>query len=521
MDGAGLIAMVELTVGRALGLSAERYPDRVALTCGEAAVTHGELNMLGNRLANGLLATGFAKGDRVGVILPNGLDYVVVAYAVAKTGIVMVPLNYRLRGKEIAYHLRDSGAKGLIYGTAFQAAVEEMRALMSGLLTVAAGEASPADVASLEELESAPAHDPPSTVSERDLFYLGYTSGTTGRPKGAMVTHRNRALAYHYWALEYGIRDQDVALHAGPFHHTAPFGFTLTQLWMGGRVVILPGFEALTALRTMATAGVTWGFMVPFMLNALLNLPTDEQERYQPLALRFLISAASPLPTATKEGLLTLFPDVGLHEFYGATEAGVVTNLRPEDQRRKIRCVGKPIFDTEVKVISPMGEEAKPGEIGELYVKGPTLFEGYFNAPDMTAAAIRDGWSTLGDLACLDDEGYVYIVDRVKDVIKSGGVNIFPTEIEEALMSHRAVYEAAVVGVPHERWGEAARAIVVLRPGETAEATEILRHCRSLLADYKVPKEVEFRDTLPRNPAGKVLKRVLREEFWRGHRIKV
>jgi acyl-CoA synthetase (AMP-forming)/AMP-acid ligase II len=336
-----------------------------------------------------------------------------------------------------------------------------------------------------------------------------------------MVTHRNRSLAYHYWALEYGIGKRDVALHAGPFHHTAPFGFTLTQLWMGGQVVILPGFDALDALRALAGAGITWSFMVPYMLNAILHLPAEEHRRHRPGALRFLISAASPLPTATKEGLLALFPETGLHEFYGATEAGVVTNLRPEDQRRKTRCVGKPIFDTEVKVVGPTGEETKLGEIGELYIKGPTLFDGYFNAPDMTAAASRDGWSTLGDLAYLDDEGYVYIVDRVKDVIKSGGVNIFPTEIEEALMRHPAVYEAAVVGVPDERWGEAARAVVILRPGEAPDAAGILRHCRECLADYKVPKAVEFREALPRNPAGKVLKRVLRDEFWRGRRVKV
>ncbi|HET8577229.1 MAG TPA: AMP-binding protein, partial [Methylomirabilota bacterium] len=232
--------MVELTVGRALRLAAERGPDHVAITCGTAALAHGELNALGNRLANGLLGAGFAKGDRLGIVLPNGLDYVVVGYALAKSGIVMVPLNYRLRGPEIVYHLRDSGARGLIFGSAFRDAVEEARAAVPGLLTIPSGDASPGDLASLADLESAPADEPPSVVSERDLFYLGYTSGTTGRPKGAMVTHRNRALAYHYWALEYGIGAHDVALHAGPFHHTAPFGFTLTQLWMGGQVVILP-----------------------------------------------------------------------------------------------------------------------------------------------------------------------------------------------------------------------------------------------------------------------------------------
>lgn len=514
--------MVELTVSRALRLTAERHPDRPAVTCGEASLTHGELNARGNRLANGLAAAGFGKGDRLGVVLPNGVDYVVVAYAVAKAGIVMVPLNYRLRGPELVYHLADADADGLIFGPSYRTAVDEAKANLPGLRTVAAGAAAPGDVASLAELELAPADEPAVSVSEEDLFYLGYTSGTTGRPKGAMITHRNRALAYHYWALEYGVDERDVALHAGPFHHTAPFGFTLMQLWMGGRVVILPAFDPRDALVTMARAGVTWTFMVPFMLNALLSLPAAELASHRPRALRFVISAASPLPTATKEGLLDTFPEVGVHEFYGATEAGVVTNLRPEEQRRKVRCVGKPILDTEVRVLTPAGEEAKPGEIGELHMKGPTLFAGYWNAPDMTAAAIRDdGWSTLGDLAYVDDEGYVYIVDRIKDVIKSGGVNIFPTEIEEALLSHPAVYEAAVVGAPDDRWGEAARAVVVLRPGAVAEAEEILRHCRGLLADYKVPKAVEFRDSLPRSPAGKILKRLLRDELWSGRRIKV
>lgn len=503
--------MIELTVGRALRLAAERNPGKVALVCGSRRLTHGELNGLGNRIANALLAAGFAKGDRVGVMLPNCPEYVAIAYAAAKSGLVMVPLNYRSLGREIAYHLEDAGARGLIFASAFRGAVEEAKEHMNGLRTIVVGDL----------VASGSSAEPAVAVSEHDLFYLGYTSGTTGRPKGAMITHRNRSLAYHYWALEYGIGPEDVSLHAGPFHHTAPFGFTLTQLYLGGSVAILPAFDPAEALKTVEAARVTWAFMVPYMYNALLAMSEADRSRHELASLRFFISAASPLPTATKEGLLRAFPSVGLHEFYGATEAGVVTNLRPEDQSRKVRCVGKPIFDMEVKVVTPEGVEAAPGEVGELYIKSPTLFEGYFGAPDKTAEVFQDGWCTLGDLARRDAEGYVYIVDRTKDVIKSGGVNVFPTEIEEVLLLHPAVFEAAVIGVPDDRWGEAVHAIVVRRPGAGVSDEELLAHCRQALAGYKVPKSIEFRDELPRNPAGKVLKRLLREEFWAGRSIKV
>lgn len=514
--------MIELTVGRSLRLAAERNPDRLALTCGPRRLTHGEVNALGNRIANGLLAAGFTKGDRIGVMLPNCPEYVAIAYAVAKSGLVMVPLNYRFVGREVAYHLGDAGAEGVIFAAAFREALEEARAHLGGLRSIVVGEALGQDLGALEDLvNSASADEPAAPVSEHDLFYLGYTSGTTGKPKGAMVTHRNRSLAYHYWALEYGIGRDDVALHAGPFHHTAPFGFTLTQLYLGGRVAILPAFDPAAALATVDAAQVSWTFMVPYMYNALLAMPAAERARYRLQSLRFFISAASPLPTATKEGLLQAFPHVGLHEFYGATEAGVVTNLRPDEQRRKVRCVGKAILDTEVKVLTAEGTEAAPGEVGELYIKSPTLFDGYFNAPDKTAEVFRDGWCTLGDLARRDGDGYVYIVDRVKDVIKSGGVNIFPTEIEEALCMHPAVFEAAVIGVPDDRWGEAVHAVVVAKAGTAVSEEELLGHCRGVLAGYKRPKSIEFRTELPRNPAGKVLKRSLREEFWRGLGVKV
>jgi len=206
-------------------------------------------------------------------------------------------------------------------------------------------------------------------------------------------------------------------------------------------------------------------------------------------------------------------PRVGLHEFYGATEAGIITNLRPEDQRRKTRCVGRPVLDSEVRILTEDGGPVEPGAVGDIWLRSPTLFEGYFNAPDKTQHAIRGGWVNIGDVGRIDEEGYLYIADRKKDVIKSGGVNIFPTEIEEVILSHPRVLSAAVIGIPDQRWGEAVHAVVVPRPGCEITAQELLTYCRRVLSGYKLPKSVEFRSSLPLSPAGKILKRQLRDEF--------
>ena len=514
--------MIELTVGRSLRLAAERAPQRPAVSCRGETLTHGQLNALGNRVANGLLGTGLRKGDRIGVMLPNSIDYVVVGYAIAKSGLVMVPLNYRFTGTDLSYHLRDAQASALLYASDFAAAAAQAKGELAGLRTFAAGAPREGDESTLRELiDGGSDAEPAVDVAESDPFYLGYTSGTTGRPKGAIVSHRNRKLAYHFWAIEYGIGMHDVSLHAGPFHHSAPFGFTLAQLCLGGRVAVLPAFDAAEAMRTMHRERVTWAFMVPYMYNAILRLQEEDLRAFSPASLRILISAASPLPTSLKDRLLQAFPHAGLHEFYGATEAGLITNLRPEDQSRKLRCVGQPVPNVEIRLLAPDGSPVGPGEVGEIFIRSPTLLDGYFGAPEKTAAAFRDGWCTLGDLGRRDAEGYLYIVDRVKDVIKSGGVNVFPAEIEDVLLMHPALQEAAVVGIPDDKWGEAVHAIVVPRPGAELKVEEVLAFCRQALAGYKIPKSLEVRAELPRSPAGKVLKRLLRDEFWEGRSIRV
>ncbi|MEK7946017.1 AMP-binding protein [Pigmentiphaga sp. YJ18] len=495
---------VPVTVQRALGLVARRHGARVAVRHGDATLTFAELDRRAAAIAQGLMAAGLARGDRVAVMLPNCADYIAIAAACAKGALCMVPVNYRYTGSELRRQVEDCGAKALVCDTRFDPQVADA-ALPGSVRTIRRGPELEAMIARASD-----AWVPPE-AREDDLFYLGYTSGTTGRPKGAMVTQRNRALAYLYWATEFGIGSGDVALHCGPFHHTAPFTFTLAQLAVGGSVVVLDSFDAVSAASVIARHGVTWSFMVPFMLERVLETTLDGGAAP---TLRMLISGASPLSTRTRTRVQERFPGVALHDFYGATEAGVVTNLRPEGQSARPRCVGLPIAGIEVQIRDERrGIVTEPGVVGDIWLRGPTLFAGYFMAPEKTAEVSDGQWCTLGDIGYLDEDGYLYLVDRRKDVIKSGGVNIYPIEIEEVLLREQDVRECAVVGVPDERWGEAATAFLVLK--DAADAAQVQRRvqelCKSLLADYKRPKAYRFLAALPRNANGKVLKRDLRE----------
>ena len=502
--------MVHVTVQRSLSLAARRNPSKTALRWRSGSMTFAQLDAASTALACGLRDFGLGRGSRLGILLANGPEYVLLALACAKAVICMVPVNYRFTEPETVRQLQDCQADALVYGAGFMAHAEAARTAL-GVRLISASIASPlATTVRLETLLAHGGNDPlPMHATEDDLFYLGYTSGTTGRPKGAMVTQRNRALAYHYWALEFGICADDVCLHCGPFHHTAPFTFTLTQLFMGGEVVILDAFDAAAALDAIVRHGVTWAFMVPFMLDRLLDLKPGGTTVGRPL--RMLISGASALPTRTKERILARFPGLMLHEFYGATEAGVITNLRGADQHRKTRCVGQPVADIEVEIRDAAGGRLPRGAIGDIWLRGPTLFSGYFAAPERTAEVCHSGWCTLGDVGRLDEEGYLYLVDRSKDVIKSGGVNIYPLEIEEVILRDEGVRECAVVGLPDDRWGEAVHAFVVLADRDGAVLKRVERLCNTHLAGYKRPKAIHPIAELPRNANGKVLKRELRD----------
>lgn len=503
--------MVPVTVQRALSLASRRHPAKTALRWATGSMTFAQIDQASTRLAHGLRAARLGRGARLGIMLPNGPEYVLLALACAKAVICMVPINYRFKAAEVVRQLEDCHADALVHGADFTTHAEAARAALGVDLISSGLREAPACTTRLEDLLAQGSDEAlPMDATEDDLFYLGYTSGTTGRPKGAMVTQRNRALAYHYWALEFGINEDDVCLHCGPFHHTAPFTFTLVQLFMGGEVVILDAFNADAAVDALERHGVTWSFMVPYMLDRLLDLEPDRTSTRQ--RLRMLISGASALPTRTKERVLSRFPGLSLHEFYGATEAGVITNLRGSDQRRKTRCVGQPVADIEVEIRDETGSRLPAGVIGDIWLRGPTLFSGYFASPERTAEVTRGDWCTLGDVGRIDEEGYLYLVDRRKDVIKSGGVNVYPLEIEEVILLDAGVRECAVVGLPDERWGEAVHAFVVLVSSADGGALQrVERLCAAHLAGYKQPKAVHAISELPRNANGKVLKRDLRE----------
>jgi long-chain acyl-CoA synthetase len=477
-------------------------------------MTHLELDRAARRLGLILLARGLKRADRVAVVLPNCMEYVVIAIACAKAGLTMVTLNYRFTAQEYATQLSDCGATALIYDPIYAEAVLTATQGLSMQVFICRGSPNvPGHLNLSAALQDQTESHLDVSVSELDVFYLGYTSGTTGRPKGAMVTQRNRALAYHYWAIEFGLLENDITLHCGPFHHTAPFTFSLTQLYLGGQVVILEHFDPQLALKQIEEHKVTWMFAVPYMYERILSLGESIVREYDTSSMRMMISGGSALATPTKEGVLSTFPLCGLHEFYGATEAGVITNLRPPDQIRKRRCVGRPVLDTEIEIRDDSRRKLPIGEIGEIWLRGPTIFSGYYNAPDKNIAVFDGDWCTIGDVGRLDEEGYLYIVDRSKDVIKSGGVNVYPVEIEEVLLSQPGVLEVAVVGIADAKWGEAVHAVVVPQPHTTVDTEALLGTCRQRLAGYKVPKSIDIISELPRNANGKVLKRTLREKY--------
>lgn len=358
---------------------------------------------------------------------------------------------------------------------------------------------------------------PGVAVEEWDTFCIPYTAGTTGTPKGVLLPHRSRALTFFSMAVEYGCcGPEDRALGIAPLFHGAGFAFSVAPLFFGGYCALRSKFEPEQVLRDLDALAITNVFMVPTHFQAIFALGEQALGGPDTSRLKTIVSNAAPLPQAMKERIVERFGDGVLFEAYGSTEASIVSNLRPPDQLRKEQCVGLPFPCTEVRLLDDDGREVPAGEVGELFSRSPYLFNGYWERPQDTERSLRDGWFSAGDLARRDEEGYLYIVDRKNDKIISGGVNIYPREVEEALARHDAVLEAAVYGVPDDYWGEAVFASVVLREGRSVSADELLAFCEPRLARYKLPKGIEFVERLPRNAAGKVLRLKLREAHPRG-----
>jgi acyl-CoA synthetase (AMP-forming)/AMP-acid ligase II len=505
-----------MILGRCLARNARLYPQRAAvIDANGRRLTYAEFETRVNRLANALLALGIGKNSRLAVLDRNSIEYLEVYFAAGLIGAWLVPVNFQLKPADIAYRLCHADVNALFLGAEFVPKLHALaRELPSALrdCTWVFGNAD--GLPSYEEnlIAAGGPERPEVSVAPEDVLYLGYTSGTTGPSKGAMVSHRAIVVGYLYKALDYRLSEADIALCPGPFWHSAPRDFASLALYLGGTCVVTPRFAPQEYFELVQRHRVTYSFLVPTMLQMLTS--HEGNACYDASSLRVLISGGSPLPTAVKEQVLARFGPI-LSEFYGATETRIITSITPAELAERKRSVGRPIRDVELRILDERGEPVPVGTPGEIYVRGPGLFSGYYNDPAATSKSHLGEWFSLGDIGRLDADGYLYLVDRKADVIISGGENIYPNDIEEVLMTAPGVKEAAVIGVPDPTWGELVTAIVVPASGATPEPHALIAHCAQHLPAYMKPRRIEFVEALPRNESGKLLRRVLREPYWK------
>jgi len=486
-------------------------PDKPAVILGDNTIDFKTLNQRANRVANAIITLGCQPDDRVALMSFNSLEHYEIGNGLRRVGAVLVPVNYRLRGNEVAYVLNDSGARVVIADEEHRELIDEARAEMSdGRAFITTGKTASAGWLRFHDVIDSAAPERPNTEGGVIGASMIYTSGTTGHPKGAWRPH-GADIAYVMQMISiFELTQSDIHLVCAPLYHSAVGLFSVLYQLLGATVVVQPKFEAEQALKLIEQHRVTTSFMAPTLLRRLVD--AQESNPRDVSSLRAIFLGAAPCPYALKVRAEKAFGQV-LWEFYGATETGINTVLRPEDQLRKPGSCGIAVPGQEIKLVDASGNEVASGEPGEFMVRNEVLAE-YYNKPEATTKNLHDGFFSVGDVAYKDEDGYFYICDRKVDMIISGGVNIYPAEVEAVLLAHPAVQDAAVIGVPDEPWGESVKAVVQLRSNAHRSEEELIAFCAERLAGYKSPKSVDFVDELPRDAAGKLLKRQIRETYW-------
>jgi fatty-acyl-CoA synthase len=510
-----------LTVSDAIASHARLQPQKVGSRDSSRSLTFAAWDDRASRLANGLLARGLAKGDRVVLLAYNCVEWMEIYVALARAGLVAVPVNFRLLAPEIAYIAAHSEARAVIVQDDLRDRVEALRAesAIAANGWVHFGAATPAGWQSYEALIAAAPHRvPPQVVTPQDPFALMYTSGTTGRPKGAIRNHEGNALLALATALEFGFSRDDTGLLVMPMCHANSLYFGLTFMYLGATVVVddRKSFDPEGLLATLARDKITFTSLVPTHYIMMLALPDAVKARHDVGAVGKLLISSAPARKDTKLAILAHFSNSRLFELYGATETGWVTLLRPEEQIDRLGSVGREwVGSGAIRLLDPEGKEVADGEVGELHSRTAYVFDGYWKNPEKTAEAFRGEWCSVGDMARRDADGYIHLVDRKSNMIISGGENIYPSEVEGVLGAHPKVKDVAVVGVPDPKWGEAVLAVLVLHDGELASDAEIHAWCRERLAGYKRPRTITFiaDAEMPRTATGKIVHRLLRERI--------
>jgi len=518
-----------MTAGDVVRVNAFKWPTKTGIKDLNKAYTFREWNERSCRLANALSGLGLKKGDRFAVLAYNCVEWMEIYTAAAKGGFICVPIMFRLSAPEMEYVVNHCEAKVFMAQAEW---VEQVNAMKKNMPTVsryisfAVDKPSFDGYLSYEELMSTASPEEPAVEKEADdIWVIMYTGGTTGAPKGVMKSHASLFAQYFISIFDHKFEFDDVNLLVMPCCHVNSLFYSYVATWVGGTVMCynMVSFNAEDLLKTFSDHKVTFTSLVPTHYIMMLALPDEVKKKYDLSSVRKLLISSAPARRDTKLGILEMFKNSELYEAYGSTEAGIVTVLKPDEQLKKLGSCGREVIGSDV--VRFYDEEGnlltERGKVGELYSRSPMLLEGYWKEPEKTAASLKDGYFSAGDMGMRDEEGYIYLVDRKANMIISGGENVFPSEVENVVGGHPKVKDVAVIGVPHEKWGEQVTAVVVLHEGQTATPEEISGFCKGKIAGYKVPKTVIFiaDDQMPRTGAGKILHRVLREKYglWKDH----
>ena len=490
-------------------------PNKVALISDGNEMTYKELNNRVNHLANALISYGIRKGDRVAALLYNSFEFVEVYFSLAKIGAIFVPLNFRLAGLELKYMLTDSESKILIFDESFLEVIDSIRPSLSTFIIhyIALGSLRLPWVKNYEEfILEFPDEEPTlnEVVRLEDPQMIMYTSGTTGVPKGALLSHLKTFYNTFNAVLYFNMTSKDIMLVVMPLFHSGGLNISLIPiLYVGGTAIIQKSFDPDRTPSLIEKYRITMTMMVPTMLNFMIK--QGSIDKYDLSSLKTLLSGGEPISIS----LVKAYQDknIPIRQVFGQTETSIQLWLSEEDSLRKIGSVGKPVFHSDVQVVNKNCKKIVPGEVGEIVLKGPTQMLSYWKDPRLTAETIKDGWLHTGDLATVDEEGFVFMIDREKDMYISGGENVYPAEVENVYGSNPKILEVAVIGIPDEKWGEVGKALIVLKEGETMTEEEAINFLQGKLARYKIPKYVEFTEEFPKTASGKVKKSELREKY--------